>query len=76
MINWLLLFAPFAVALEHFAPERYLLIFLTSGLAILPLAGNQVCTLAVEGAKVEIECVALISSPSDTVSQGASRPRR
>jgi hypothetical protein len=27
MINWLLLFAPFAVGLEHFAPERYLLVF-------------------------------------------------
>jgi len=38
MINWLLLFAPLAVGLEHVAPERYLLIFLTSGLAILPLA--------------------------------------
>ena len=38
MINWLLLFVPFAVGLEHLAPERHLLVFLTSGLAILPLA--------------------------------------
>jgi Ca2+:H+ antiporter len=38
MINWLLLFAPFAVGLEHVAPERHLLVFLSSGLAILPLA--------------------------------------
>ena len=38
MINWLLLFAPLAVGLEHVAPERHLLVFLTSGLAILPLA--------------------------------------
>src|SRR4051794_16731167 len=38
MINWLLLFVPFAVGLEHFAPERHLPIFVTSGLAILPLA--------------------------------------
>jgi hypothetical protein len=26
MINWLLLFVPFAVGLEHVAPERHLLI--------------------------------------------------
>jgi len=38
MINWLLLFAPLAVGLEHVAPERHLLVFLASGLAILPLA--------------------------------------
>lgn len=38
-MNWLLLFVPVAVALEHFAQERYLLIFAASGLAILPLAG-------------------------------------
>ena len=38
MINWLLLFVPFAVGLEHLAPERHLLVFMTSGLAILPLA--------------------------------------
>src|SRR6187455_2086205 len=39
MINWLLFFAPLAVGLEHVAPERHLLVFLTSSLAILPLAG-------------------------------------
>jgi Ca2+:H+ antiporter len=38
MINWLLLFAPLAIGLEHLAPEYHLLVFLTSGLAILPLA--------------------------------------
>ncbi len=38
MINWLLLFVPVAIALEHVAPERYLLIFVASSLAILPLA--------------------------------------
>jgi Ca2+:H+ antiporter len=38
MMNWLLLFAPVAIGLEHLAPERYLLIFIASGLAILPLA--------------------------------------
>jgi Ca2+:H+ antiporter len=37
-MNWLLLFVPVAVGLEHFAPERHLLIFVSSGLAILPLA--------------------------------------
>jgi len=38
MINWLLLFAPIAIGLEHFAPENHLLVFVVSGLAILPLA--------------------------------------
>lgn len=38
-MNWLLLFVPVAVGLEHLAPERYLLVFATSCLAILPLAG-------------------------------------
>src|SRR5215468_4074995 len=38
MINWLLLFVPLAIGLEHLAPEHHLLVFLTSGLAILPLA--------------------------------------
>ncbi len=37
-LNWLLVFAPIAVALEHLAPERSLWIFLSSALAILPLA--------------------------------------
>jgi len=39
MLNWLLVFIPVAIALEHFAPEQYLLVFLASSLAILPLAG-------------------------------------
>src|SRR6516225_2325183 len=38
-MNWLLLFVPIAIGLEVLAPERYLLIFVTSSLAILPLAG-------------------------------------
>src|ERR1700739_1152544 len=38
MVNWLLLFVPIAIGLEHVAPERYLLVFIASGLAILPLA--------------------------------------
>src|SRR5678816_4013318 len=37
-MSWLLLFVPIAIALEHLAPERYLLIFLASALAIVPLA--------------------------------------
>ena len=37
-MNWLLLFVPITVALEYLAPERHLLIFVSSGLAILPLA--------------------------------------
>ena len=38
-MSWLLLFVPVAIALEHLAPERFLLIFVSSALAILPLAG-------------------------------------
>jgi Ca2+:H+ antiporter len=38
MINWLLVFVPVAAGLEHFAPDRYLLIFIASSLAIVPLA--------------------------------------
>jgi Ca2+:H+ antiporter len=38
-MNWLLLFVPVAVGLEYLAPERHLLVFATSCLAILPLAG-------------------------------------
>src|ERR1700749_2610059 len=38
MINVLLLFVPLAIVLEHLAPERHLLVFIASGLAILPLA--------------------------------------
>jgi len=39
MMNWLLVFVPAAIALEFLAPERHLLIFAVSSLAILPLAG-------------------------------------
>src|SRR5215475_4203271 len=38
-MNWLLLFVPVAVGLEYLAPERHLMVFATSSLAILPLAG-------------------------------------
>src|SRR5262245_40410349 len=40
-MNWLLIFifVPVAVGLEYLAPERHLLIFATSCIAILPLAG-------------------------------------
>ncbi|HEX2653450.1 MAG TPA: calcium/proton exchanger [Xanthobacteraceae bacterium] len=38
-MNWLLIFFPIAIALESFAPERHLLVFSASALAILPLAG-------------------------------------
>ena len=38
-MNWLLLLMPAAMGLELLAPERYLLVFVTSALAILPLAG-------------------------------------
>jgi Ca2+:H+ antiporter len=38
-VSWLLLFVPVTIALELLAPERHGLIFLSSGLAIVPLAG-------------------------------------
>jgi len=38
-MNWLLFFVPVTIGLEFLAPERYLLLFVTSSLAILPLAG-------------------------------------
>ena len=38
-INWLLIFLPIAIVLEHVAPERALWIFAASALAIMPLAG-------------------------------------
>src|SRR5215468_9968655 len=37
-MNWLLLFVPVAIGLEFLAPDRHLLVFATSSLAILPLA--------------------------------------
>jgi Ca2+:H+ antiporter len=37
-MSWLLVFVPVAIALEYLAPERHLLIFVSAGLAILPLA--------------------------------------
>ena len=39
VMNWLLLSFPVAIGLEVLAPERYLLVFVASSLAILPLAG-------------------------------------
>ncbi len=38
-MNWLLVFVPVAVALEHLAPEKSLWIFVSAALAIIPLAG-------------------------------------
>jgi Ca2+:H+ antiporter len=40
-MNWLLLFIPVAIGLQFFAPDRHLLIFFTSSLAILPLAASM-----------------------------------
>src|SRR5499426_3214949 len=37
-MNWLLLFVPVAIGLEFLAPDRHLLVFAASSLAILPLA--------------------------------------
>lgn len=38
-MNWLLLLVPIAIGVDYLAPDRHLLVFLTSALAILPLAG-------------------------------------
>lgn len=38
MLNWLLVFVPISIALEHFAPTQHLFVFFTAALAILPLA--------------------------------------
>ncbi len=37
-MNWLLLFVPIAIGLELLAPDRHLLVFVSSSLALLPLA--------------------------------------
>jgi Ca2+:H+ antiporter len=37
-MNWLLVFVPATVTLERLAPDRHLLVFVASSLAILPLA--------------------------------------
>ncbi len=37
-MNWLLLFVPVAIGLELLAPDRHLPVFVTSSLALLPLA--------------------------------------
>src|SRR5215470_789156 len=37
-MTWLVMFVPVTIGLEVFVPERYLLIFIASSLAILPLA--------------------------------------
>ena len=37
-MNWILVFVPVAIGLEFFAPEKHLLVFAASALAILPLA--------------------------------------
>jgi Ca2+:H+ antiporter len=38
MLKWLLVLVPIAIALEYLAPQRHLMIFLTTAIAILPLA--------------------------------------
>jgi len=37
-VNWLLVFVPLAIGLEHWAPQQHLAIFVVSSLGILPLA--------------------------------------
>jgi Ca2+:H+ antiporter len=40
-MNWLLVFVPVAIVLEYLAPDRHLLVFIASSLAILPLAASM-----------------------------------
>jgi Ca2+:H+ antiporter len=40
-MKWLLLFVPVALAVEHFAPDRPLLVFFAAALAIVPLAATM-----------------------------------
>jgi Ca2+:H+ antiporter len=37
-MNWLLIFVPVAIGLEHWMPQQHLAVFAASGLGILPLA--------------------------------------
>ncbi|SCK15903.1 Ca2+:H+ antiporter [Variovorax sp. HW608] len=39
MFNWLMIFVPISIAMEHFYPHQHLFVFLTASFAILPLAG-------------------------------------
>jgi Ca2+:H+ antiporter len=39
MLNWMLVFVPIAIVLEHVVPDLHLLVFLVAALAIVPLAG-------------------------------------
>ncbi|MBS0339086.1 MAG: calcium/proton exchanger [Proteobacteria bacterium] len=39
MFNWLIIFVPISIAMEHFYSRQPLLVFLTASIAILPLAG-------------------------------------
>src|SRR5262249_3235637 len=49
LLNSMLIFAPIAIALEYFTPDRHLLIFLSAAIGLLPLAvwlGNATEQLA------------------------------
>src|ERR671936_425604 len=39
MLKWLLIFIPIAIGLDFLKPDAHTLIFVASGLAIVPLAG-------------------------------------
>src|SRR3954468_12794192 len=39
MLNWLLVFVPIAAGLHYLRPDSHTLIFITAGMAIVPLAG-------------------------------------
>ncbi len=39
MLNWLLIFVPVTIGLEFLKPGAHTLIFLSSCLAVIPLAG-------------------------------------
>jgi len=51
-MKWLLVFAPIALLLEHFAPDRTLLIFATAAISIVPLAAIMAQATSVLAAKL------------------------
>jgi Ca2+:H+ antiporter len=75
-MNWLLIFVPIAIGLEFLAPERYLLVFLASALAILPLAGWMGRATEQLAARMGEGVGGFSTPPSATPPNSSSRSRR
>ena len=54
-MKWLLVFAPIALLLEHFAPDRTLLIFATAAISIVPLAAIMAQATSVLAEKLGLD---------------------